>query len=195
MTAALSPARALLAASASILATGLLAAACSKPSSDSAPPARSSASPAPLAATSTAATPAAAAGPMVAIPAGKLLAGTLCGEHPRVPAEELAEMILARYESKSAEGSTVVQPLVVRLCDRAIQLIAHLRAPVAEMEDPEVKEGAPGILTLKVKDGASSGEVKLTYQFAQVATEQPAWVKAGAAVSPAPSASAAAAVK
>jgi hypothetical protein len=105
------------------------------------------------------------------------------------------EVLLARYESKSAGGATVVQPLVVRLCDRSVQLIGRLRAPVEAMEDPEVKDEAPGILTLKVKDGASSGEVKLTYQFAQVATEQPAWVKAGAAVSAAPGASAAPAVK
>lgn len=415
MTPALSPARALLAVAASVVATGLLAAACSKPPTDGAAPAPSSA-PAPGAATTTPAAPAAAAGPVVAVSAGKLLAGTLCGEHPRVPAEELAgdavamtsfdidaypypndpakvpltgvsrdeagklceargrrlctelewehackgpsntryeygdhfdskacptglgviaalgafdrctsnygvhamhgyvwewtasdwkrgtetgkvalrgghgdtpyahmrcsgakaedpatkapsvgfrccggaanaseivipaddpapaalveeksvdaallarlgralvngqlrapegttssftkvwrwhaapkdEVILARYESKSADGTTVVQPVVVRLCDRAIQLIAHLRAPVAEMEDPEVKDGAPGILTLEVKDGASSGDVKLTYQYAQVATDQPAWVKVAAAVSAAPSASAAPAVK
>ena len=105
------------------------------------------------------------------------------------------EVILARYESKSADGATVVQPLVVRLCDRSVQLIGRLRAPVEAMEDPEVSDEAPGKLILKVKDGANSGEVKLTYQYAQVATEQPAWVKAGAAASAAPGASAAPAVK
>lgn len=104
------------------------------------------------------------------------------------------ELFVARYESKSADGATVVQPLVVRLCDRAVQLIGRLRAPVESMEDPEVKDDAPGTMVLKIKDGASSGEVKLTYQFAQVATDQPAWVKAGAAASASASAAAAPAI-
>lgn len=71
------------------------AAACgSKPSTDAAATAAPSAKPsaaataAPSAAPSPSA-PAASAGPVVTIPAGKLVAGTACGDHPRLPSEEL----------------------------------------------------------------------------------------------------------
>jgi len=80
-------------------------AACSSSSKESGPAASSTASAAPASPTAAAAPPAgsAAAAPtatsaagageesqVVSIPAGKLVAGTACGDHPRVPAEELA---------------------------------------------------------------------------------------------------------
>jgi hypothetical protein len=74
------------------LASLCLAAACgSKPSpatlTTAAPSAQASA--APVAAAPPASAPAASSGPVVTIPAGKLVAGTACGDHPRLPNEEL----------------------------------------------------------------------------------------------------------
>ena len=102
------------------------------------------------------------------------------------------EIILVRYESKPADGAPFVQPLVIRFCDKTVQLIGKLRGPVDTMEDPVVKDDAPGTAVIRVKAGESSGDVKLTYQFAQVALDQPAWIKAKSA-SAAASASAGAA--
>jgi hypothetical protein len=96
--------------------------------------------------------------------------------HP-APKEEI---VLASYVTKSAEGPEGIQPFAIRLCDKAVQLIGRLRGPVEKMEDPVVKDDAPGVVTIHVEGGGSSGDVKLTYQFAQVALDQPAWVKAGA---------------
>lgn len=106
--------------------------------------------------------------------------------HP-APKEEI---VLARYESKAADGAAFVQPMVIRLCDKTVQLLGRLKGPVEKMEDPVVKDGAPGTAVVRVEGGGTSGEVKLTYQFAQVAIDAPAWVKAGAppAASAAPAA-------
>src|SRR5207247_1359522 len=81
------------------------------------------------------------------------------------------EIILARYESKSGDGTSSVQPLVIRLCDKAVQLIGKLRGPVDAMDDPAVKDDAPGTAVIHVKAGERAGLVKLTYQFAQVVIE------------------------
>jgi hypothetical protein len=51
-----------------------------------------------------------------------------------------------------------------------------------------VKEDAPGVATFHVEGGGSSGDVKLTYQFAQVGLAEPPWIGTAA---PAASASAA----
>lgn len=75
------------------LALSLLAApfACSK--SEAPAPAPSAAAPAPTSAPAAPTTSAASPGgpgPVVTIPAGKLVAGTPCGDHPRMPSEEPA---------------------------------------------------------------------------------------------------------
>jgi formylglycine-generating enzyme required for sulfatase activity len=90
------------------------------------------------------------------------------------------ELLLARYESRREGGAAFVQPFVIRLCDRTVQLIGRLRGPVDSMEAPVVREDAPGIVTLAVQSGDSTGEVRLVYQFAQVLTGQPAWLQVGA---------------
>jgi formylglycine-generating enzyme len=95
--------------------------------------------------------------------------------HP-APKEEI---VLARYESKTNDGATFVQPLVIRLCDKTVQLLGRLKGPVEKVDDPAVKDDAPGAAILHVESGGSSGDVKLTYQFAQVAIDAPPWIKAG----------------
>jgi formylglycine-generating enzyme required for sulfatase activity len=104
--------------------------------------------------------------------------------HP-APKEEI---LLVRYESKTPDGAALVQPLVVRLCDKTVQLIGRLKGPVEKMGEPVAKEDTPGVVTLHVEGAGGGGDVKLTYQFAQVAIDPPAWLKPGA---PAASASAA----
>jgi hypothetical protein len=96
--------------------------------------------------------------------------------HP-APKEEI---VLVRYESSKGEGATVVQPLVVRLCAKTVQLIGKLKGPVEKMDDPVVKDDAPGTALIHLEGEGSSGDAKLTYQFAQVALDPPAWVKAAA---------------
>lgn len=97
------------------------------------------------------------------------------------------EIVLARYELEASDGAPSVQLFVIRLCDKAVQLLGRLRAPVERMAPPAVKDDAPGLAAVHVEGAGSAGDVKLTYQFGQVALDQPAWVKAGAA--PAASAS------
>jgi len=112
--------------------------------------------------------------------------------HP-APKEEI---LLARYESRTADGAAFVQPLLVRLCDKSVQLIGRLKGPVEKMDDPRVSPDAPGIAFIHLEGAGSEGNVgdaKLTYQFAQVALDQPAWIKAGA-LPPAAAASASAGV-
>jgi hypothetical protein len=103
------------------------------------------------------------------------------------------EILIARYESKTADGPAFVQPFAIRLCDKNVQLIGRLRGPVETMETPTVKDDAPGTAVIHVEAGGSSGDVKFGYQFAQVATDQPAWVKAGAPAGGAASSAASAA--
>ncbi|WP_437627999.1 formylglycine-generating enzyme family protein [Sorangium sp. So ce1151] len=95
--------------------------------------------------------------------------------HP-TPNEEL---IVASYESKKEGGAGVVQPLVIRLCDKTVQLIGRLAGPVAEMEEPSVADDAPGTVSFTVKTGEDAGEARFVYQFAQVVTQAPSWIKAG----------------
>jgi hypothetical protein len=96
--------------------------------------------------------------------------------HP-APKEEI---LLVRYESKTADGAAFVQPLLVRLCDKSVQLIGRLKGAVEKMEAPAAKEDAPGTALIHVEAAGSSGDVKLTYQFAQVSIDAPAWIKPGA---------------
>jgi hypothetical protein len=97
--------------------------------------------------------------------------------HP-APKEEI---VLLRYESKTGEGAAFVQPIVVRLCEKSAQLLNRLENPVETMDDPVVGEGTPGTAVVHVAGGGNAGDVKLTYQFAQVAVDRPAWIKAGVA--------------
>ncbi|WP_437512163.1 formylglycine-generating enzyme family protein [Sorangium sp. So ce1099] len=95
--------------------------------------------------------------------------------HP-TPNEEL---IVASYESKKEGGAALVQPLVIRLCDKTVQLIGRLAGPVAEMEEPSVADDAPGTVSFTVKTGEDAGEARFVYQFAQVVAQAPSWIKAG----------------
>ncbi|EYF02730.1 putative serine/threonine protein kinase [Chondromyces apiculatus DSM 436] len=97
------------------------------------------------------------------------------------------ELIVARFESKGEEGGAVVQPVVIRLCDNAVSVLGRMAGPVGEMGEPVVKSDAPGAASFPLKSGSDAGDVKFVYQFAQVATQAPPWVKAGG---PASSASA-----
>ncbi|WP_437837913.1 formylglycine-generating enzyme family protein [Sorangium sp. So ce1153] len=111
--------------------------------------------------------------------------------HP-TPNEEL---IVASYESKKEGGADFVQPLVIRLCDKTAQLIGRLAGPVADMQEPSVADDAPGTVSFTVKTGEDAGEARFVYQFAQVVTQAPSWIKADTtldapATSAAPSASA-----
>jgi sulfatase modifying factor 1 len=95
--------------------------------------------------------------------------------HP-APKEEI---LVVRLDSKTEGGAAFVQPLLVRLCDKSVQLIGRLKGPVEKMDDPRATEDAPGTAVIHVDGFGSSGDVKLAYQFAQVAIDAPAWIKAG----------------
>src|SRR5262249_30047845 len=96
------------------------------------------------------------------------------------------------YESKTADGAAFVQPLLVRLCDKAVQLIGRLKGPVEKMGEPAAKEDAPGVATLHVEGAGGGADVKLAYQFAQGSIDQPAWLKPGIPTSASAAASASA---
>jgi hypothetical protein len=99
------------------------------------------------------------------------------------------EVLLVEYDSGTADGAAFVQPFVVRLCEKSVQLLGRLRGPVEKMDAPVVKEDAPGSAVVHVESSGNSGYVRFTYQFAQVAIDQPAWLKAGDLPAPAASAS------
>src|SRR6202042_3209398 len=56
--------------------------------------------------------------------------------HP-APREEI---LIVRLESKGADGAAFVQPLLVRLCEKSVQLIGRLKGPVEKMDEPKATE-------------------------------------------------------
>jgi hypothetical protein len=76
--------------SAALLASPLACSKSDSPDKSPAPSAAPAPTSAPTAVTPTAAPSADGPGPIVTIPAGKLIAGTACGDHPRMPSEEPA---------------------------------------------------------------------------------------------------------
>ncbi len=92
--------------------------------------------------------------------------------HP-APREEL---VVARRERRDDAGKKAVMLYVIRLCERAVYVVAKLRGPVDRMTDPADRKGQPQLLTASVGTGEQRGEVRLLYQYGEVAVEQPAWI-------------------
>lgn len=89
------------------------------------------------------------------------------------------ELFVVERTATPAQGSASSQVYVVQLCANRAILRAQLAGPVDSVGAPEAKDDA---VVLAIKSGENTGEVAYRYQFGQVHTTQPDWLKPAAAV-------------
>jgi hypothetical protein len=99
------------------------------------------------------------------------------------------ELLLAKVIDNAKTEGAKVTPAIILLCERISQLSNKLKGPVEEMGNPEAKtEPVRGsdpndqraLLVFSVKTGENSGQVRLEYQFGQVAVTAPPWITSSA---------------
>ena len=84
------------------------------------------------------------------------------------------EMFIVERKASPAQGAPSFGAYVIQLCTNRALLRSQLLAPIDSLEDPKQRDDG---LSLAVKAGDESGDVIYRYQFGQVHTTQPGWLK------------------